>query len=179
MSVCPTKADAIFAYESPAFRALAQVTHTALTISLPYYGSIPWSSLEDTPPLPNALGPDANSALLFCACAIQLPLRDDLRRPHQTSTRRRSRRAGARSIDSMISPKGSIQNPRMGRKPTKPPRQSRMPRTIRVSRDAGTAMEKRPNFSRTGRLDDKISGLSNVSRAPLDQFDIAISRRLR
>jgi hypothetical protein len=38
-----------------------------LTVFLPQRVRMPSSSLEDTPPLPNALGPDANPALSFCA----------------------------------------------------------------------------------------------------------------
>ncbi len=83
------------------------------------------SSLEDTPPLPNALGPGLLPALSFRGSFDWRHL------PQRTSIRRRALRANELSTERTVRPSGSIQKPTTGKKPTIPPTTSPTPRITR------------------------------------------------
>ena len=55
-------------------------------------------------------------------------------RNQRTSNCRRQRRTNVRSYDKTINPKGIIQNPRIGKKPSKPPITKQIPTIIRSQR---------------------------------------------
>ena len=151
------------------------------------------SSLEDTPPLPNALGPGSPPALfflravrayfwrldrIFCHCRRNHPHESLLRsrapeRPHHTSPRLRRRRIGGRSIESTARPSGSIHNPSTGRNPRMPPTTRPPPSRSLSSLDRGKctrcppsrrAWRTRPSVS--GRPDWVVSSVS-VTRSGL------------
>lgn len=67
--------------------------------------------------------------------------------PHQTVSLRRQRRATALSCDRMTKPSGTIQKPRIGRKPRQPPPISRTPTDIRASRDFGSGTRSEPSIN--------------------------------
>ena len=81
-------------------------------------------------------------------------------------------------MESTSSPSGSIQKPRIGRKPSKPPKQRATPSAIRIGLDEGMGNEKRPKFSRLLRADDAGSALFNLLTRECE-FDIAIRVPLR
>ena len=63
---------------------------------------------------------------------------------HQTARRRRLRRIAGKSTESTSKPSGTIQNPKMGKKPSNPPITSKTPSTVRAKRLAGR-LKVRPN----------------------------------
>jgi hypothetical protein len=161
-------------------RPRLQLQYILLTLSLPNQCSIPSSSLEDTPPLPNALGAGPKIRPLFSFAISQTTesFFGLLRLPHQTSTLRRVLRTIGRSTESTRNPKGTIQKPRIGRKPTSPPRTSNMPITRRQIREPGSEKEYRPILIR-GRGDDTADSVMLTGEALAVLFDMDILAGLR
>ena len=84
------------------------------------------------------------------------------RRPHHTETRRRSRRIQPNSWLRTNNPKGIIQNPKIGRKPSMPKKISAIPIATRAARDCGMWIS-RPNIFSGGRLVSSFPVLSFIS----------------
>jgi hypothetical protein len=83
---------------------------------------------------------------LHCCCLVHVkPIRAAMpgkrRFNHPTDltvATRRNRRMGGKSIDRISSPSGSIQKPRIGRKPRNPPKRHKMPKPTRKNMLPGT-----------------------------------------
>ena len=157
---------------------------------------MPPSSLEDTPPLPNALGPGFSRPFFLMEDGLSGPipygsgfpfLRDFRHRPHFTSARLRSRRTRELSTDNTTRPSGIIQKPRIGKKPKMPPTTNPEPKATRCPRLPGMGRLYLPRrmvgLAALGGLTDAecLSRLVDIKFRLVSglQFDIATQRKTR